>query len=89
MILLAIVVVTPAALAMMTVLRCAVAFIPECIDRPWPALFRDWLGEIVPVLVAIVMRGGAPPAPPGAWPGAPGRPGEGPTRRGGEDRADP
>jgi hypothetical protein len=61
MLLLALMIATPALLVLITTVRCAVAFIPECIDRPWPTLFRDWLGETIPVLVAIVMAYRLPP----------------------------
>jgi hypothetical protein len=61
MLLLAVLICTPALLVLITTLRCTVFFIPECIDRPWPALFRDWLGETIPVLVAIIMSGRRPP----------------------------
>jgi hypothetical protein len=63
MLLLVVVVLVPSIGALVLALRCAVFFIVECLNRPWVPLFRDWLSEIVPVLVAIIMRGGAPPPP--------------------------
>jgi hypothetical protein len=64
--LLAVLIVTPALLALITTLRCTIWFIPECSDRPWPQLLRDWLSETIPILVAIIMaqRMGPPPPPP-------------------------
>jgi hypothetical protein len=55
MVLLAVLIVTPALLVLMTTLRCVISPMPECWDRPWPTLFRDWLGETIPVLVAVIM----------------------------------
>jgi hypothetical protein len=57
MILLAVLVCTPALLTLVTTMRCAIALVPECWDRPWPTIFRDWLSETIPVLVAIIMTG--------------------------------
>ena len=57
MFLLAVLVLTPSVLALLVTLRCTFAYIPACDNRPWVTLFRDWLGETVPVLVAIIMTG--------------------------------
>jgi hypothetical protein len=58
---LAVLICTPALLALLTTLRCTVWYIPECNDRPWPQLFRDWLSETIPVLVAVIMAYRMPP----------------------------
>jgi hypothetical protein len=62
MILLAVLIVVPSLAAGVTAIRCAIWTIPECLDRPWPMIFRDFLSETIPVLVAIVM--GQPRQPP-------------------------
>lgn len=55
MLLLAVLVVTPSLCVLVIVVRCSIWLVPECLDRPWVPLFRDWLGETIPILVAIVM----------------------------------
>lgn len=57
MVLLAILVCTPCLLVLVITLRCSVSLDPVCWDKPWPIIFRDWLLEVVPVLVAIIMSG--------------------------------
>jgi hypothetical protein len=57
MVLLAILIVTPSLLVLIITARCAINLDPECWNRPWPVLFRDWLAETIPVLVAIIMTG--------------------------------
>ena len=57
MVLLAVLVCTPSLLVMALTFRCLINLDPECWNRPWPVLFRDWLVEVVPVLVAIIMTG--------------------------------
>lgn len=59
--LLTILIVTPSIMVLVTALRCAVWFIPDCINRPWVGIFRDWLSETIPVLVAIIMSRRQPP----------------------------
>jgi hypothetical protein len=60
MVLLAILVCTPALGATVIGIRCAIWFIPECLNRPWVPLFRDWLGETIPVLVALIVANRPP-----------------------------
>jgi hypothetical protein len=55
--LLAVLVITPSLLALLITLRCTIFFVPECLDRPWVTILRDWLSETVPVLVAVIMTG--------------------------------
>ena len=62
MVLLAILIIVPSLVAGVTAIRCAIWIIPECLDRPWPMIFREFLAETIPVLVAIVM--GQPRQPP-------------------------
>lgn len=57
MALLAVLIVVPALGVLVITVRCALFIVPECLDRPWVPLFRDWLGETIPVLVAIIMSG--------------------------------
>jgi hypothetical protein len=57
MALLAVLIITPSLLVLMVTLRCVISLDAECWNRPWPAIFRDWLGETIPVLVAIIMTG--------------------------------
>jgi hypothetical protein len=73
--LLAVLVITPVVLALLVVLRCTINYIPACDNRPWVPMFRDWLGETLPILVAIIMAGRFPPSPPPPGPptAAPGR----------------
>jgi hypothetical protein len=68
MMLLAVLIVTPAILVLIITTRCTVWPVPECANRPWGEMFRDWLSETIPVLVAIIMaqRMGPPPPPPPA-----------------------
>jgi hypothetical protein len=61
MLLLAVVIITPALLVLVITLRCAISLDQACWDRPWPTIFRDWLSEITPVLVAIIMSGRSRP----------------------------
>jgi hypothetical protein len=61
MLLLAVLIITPVVLALITTVRCAVWWIEACQDRPWPQLLRDWLGETIPVLIALIMSGRRPP----------------------------
>jgi hypothetical protein len=63
MALLAVVVITPALLVLMITLRCTITLDPACWDRPWPTIFREWLSEITPVLVAVIMSGRQRPPP--------------------------
>jgi hypothetical protein len=42
---------------------------PACHERQWGVQVREWLSETIPVLIAIIMRGGRPPQPPLAPPG--------------------
>lgn len=69
MLLLAALVLTPAIAMLLITVRCVVAFIPSC-DNSRAALFREWLAETVPVLVAIIMTGRNPPRPPGGADGS-------------------
>jgi hypothetical protein len=62
--LLAVLIITPAVMALMITVRCAIYFIPDCLNRPWPTLLREWLAETIPILVAIIMAGRLPPPPP-------------------------
>jgi hypothetical protein len=71
MYLLAVLICTPSLLVLMTTLRCAIVVIPECFNRPWVGIYRDWLSETVPVLVAIIMAGRLPPSPPPPPPAPP------------------
>ena len=64
MLLLAVLVVSPVIMMVIVTVRCIVWFLPECIDPNRLATFRDWLAETIPVLVAIIMRGGWPPSAP-------------------------
>jgi hypothetical protein len=57
MVLLAVMVCTPCLLVLIITARCVVSLDPVCWDKPWPTLFRDWLLEVVPVLVAVIMTG--------------------------------
>jgi hypothetical protein len=64
MVLLGVLIVTPSLLVLLTTLRCVIALVPECWDRPWTTIFRDWLSETIPVLVAIIMSGRSNRNPP-------------------------
>jgi hypothetical protein len=55
-------------ISVIVTLRCTVWIIPECQTREWGTVIREWLADTIPVLVAIIMRGGAPPAPPAPRP---------------------
>jgi hypothetical protein len=55
MALLAVLIVTPSLLVLVITLRCSIWLEDACWDRPWPTIFRDWLSETIPVLVAIIM----------------------------------
>jgi hypothetical protein len=57
MVLLGVMICTPSLLVLAITFRCLINLDPACWDRPWPTLFRDWLIEIIPVLVAIIMSG--------------------------------
>lgn len=57
MMLLGVLIVTPSILVLLTTLRCVINLVPECWDRPWTTIYRDWLSETIPVLVAIIMSG--------------------------------
>ena len=57
MALLAVLIVTPCLLVLAITARCAITLEPECWNKPWPGIFRDWLSEAVPVLVAIIVAG--------------------------------
>ena len=63
MLLLAVLIITPSILVVLITARCAIFLQPECWDRPWPSLFREWLAEVIPVLVAIIMSGRSRPPP--------------------------
>jgi hypothetical protein len=63
MMLLAVLIITPSILVLLITVRCTVWLEPACWDRPWPVLFRDWLAETIPVLVAIIMSGRSRPPP--------------------------
>ena len=64
MALLAVLIVTPSLIVLLITLRCTIWMDAECWDRPWPALFRDYLSETIPVLVAIIMTGRGRQPPP-------------------------
>jgi hypothetical protein len=64
MLLLGVLIVTPSLLVLMITVRCTIWLEPECLNRPWPTIFRDWLGEVVPILVAIIMTGRSRSPPP-------------------------
>jgi hypothetical protein len=57
MVLLAVLICTPSLLVLVITVRCAIFLDAECWNRPWPTIFRDWLAETIPVLVAIIMTG--------------------------------
>jgi hypothetical protein len=64
MLLLAALILTGCLMSLIVTLRCTVWFIATCQERQWGLMIREWLTDTIPVLVAIIMRGGAPPAPP-------------------------
>ncbi|HEX3400336.1 MAG TPA: hypothetical protein VHT74_08425 [Acetobacteraceae bacterium] len=63
MLLLGVLIVTPSVVVLAIVLRCMIWMEAECWTRPWPTIFRDWLGETIPILVAIIMTGRTRPPP--------------------------
>jgi hypothetical protein len=63
MLLLGVLIVTPSVVVLAIVLRCTIWMDAECWNRPWPTIFRDWLGETIPILVAIIMTGRTRPPP--------------------------
>jgi hypothetical protein len=63
MLLLGVLIVTPSVLVLAITLRCVISWDVECWNKPWPTLFRDWLGETIPILVAIIMTGRTRPPP--------------------------
>jgi hypothetical protein len=57
MLLLGVLIVTPSLIVLLITLRCTIWLDDTCWNRPWPTIFRDWLSETIPVLVAIIMSG--------------------------------
>jgi hypothetical protein len=55
MLLLAVLVCTPAVMMITINVRCVIWFRPECMDLNRLQNFREWLAETLPVLVAIIM----------------------------------
>jgi len=57
MLLLGVLIVTPSLIVLAMTLHCLVSLDNECWVTVTKGMFRDWLVEIVPVLVAIIMTG--------------------------------
>lgn len=55
MALLAVLVIPPSISALVMSVRCAIWLVPECLSRPWVGMFRDWLTDTIPVLVALIV----------------------------------
>jgi|HubBroStandDraft_2_1064218.scaffolds.fasta_scaffold2229717_2 hypothetical protein len=68
MLLLAVLILTGCAISLIVTLRCTIWVTAECQNREWGTVIREWLGETMPVLVAIAMGWRQQPPPPGPPP---------------------
>lgn len=55
MILLGIIILAVIIVWLIITVRCTIWFVPECLQKEWGRAFQEWLLEIIPILVAIIM----------------------------------